>query len=444
MQSLPVELTLTIFEYLQDDLESLFSCSLVCHEWVHLARQYLFAVMDMTLPPTPLDEPHRLPQSIISLASGASIRVGYIKKLRIEEGYGWSFYPATLQGSVVYQLIAKLPKLQSLQFVNVPIDPDPIEPVDVIVRPAIKSLEIKYGEGTAAYLVTSTIAALQPFSSVETLSIIIEYPQHLLRCTLFQHPQIHRLHGVRIGHLRLDVTEQVFTLLQDLIDIRSSVGSISLRPHMTRWSQAIQFGPMIRDISSKIVSLTLSHWRAHYSLLKSNDACKLIIYMYYQRAPDRDPLVPSFADWEVLSLSQCTSLKSITLIFDERSFMLRPHIHSGESLIHILSHITRDIQIVRIQFGEWAEVCKPTADRILLPEMAPFWGEFDITLSKFDCLKRLEFWFVIQEENVKPAWEEGIKKHLNRYVKKGMVSFSSRYDLKPKNASEQNWISLRM
>ena len=71
--------------------------------------------------------------------------------------------------------------------------------------------------------------------------------------------------------------------------------------------------------------------------------------------------------------------------------------------------------------------------------MTPFWEEFNIVLSKFDSLRRLEFWFVIQEENVKPAWEEGIEKHLVRYIERGMVAFSSRYDLKPKGAVEHDW-----
>ena len=108
-------------------------------------------------------------------------------------------------------------------------------------------------------------------------------------------------------------------------------------------------------------------------------------------------------------------------------------------MIHILSHITRNVLVVNIQFGQWPEACKDTADAIVRPEMTPFWEEFNIVLSKFDSLRRLEFWFVIQEENVKPAWEEGIEKHLVRYIERGMVAFSSRYDLKPKGAVEHDW-----
>ena len=70
--------------------------------------------------------------------------------------------------------------------------------------------------------------------------------------------------------------------------------------------------------------------------------------------------------------------------------------------------------------------------------MTPFWEELDVTLSKFDCLKRIEFWFVIQEEKVNPTWEEGIKKHLVRYIERGMVSFSSRYDLRG-CVAERDW-----
>ena len=275
MPLLPVELILTIFGYLQDDPGSLSSCSLVCHGWVHLARQYLFAVMNTTLPPSPMGKPYRLPRSIISIINSASIRIGYIKKLHIEEGYNYPLRAATLQGSVIYQLVAKLPKLQSLQFVNVPITL--FEPIDGNIRLSLKSLELKYGEATVRDLITSTAVVLQLFSAIETLSIITEYPANLMRFTGFRHPQVHRLHGVRIGHLRLDVTLPQFRLLHDLIDIGCSVGTISLRPHMTQWVHANDFGLMIRDISSKIVSLTLSHWHPYRSFLKSNSTRKLIL-----------------------------------------------------------------------------------------------------------------------------------------------------------------------
>ena len=169
----------------------------------------------------------------------------------------------------------------------------------------------------------------------------------------------------------------------------------------------------------------------------------LFFYVYVLVAcTDYVPTGPSFADWGVLSLSYCTSLKSFTSIFDENSFLRGSSLQCGQSLIHILSHITRDIQVVNIQFGQWPITCKCAANAIVQPEMTPFWEEFNIVLSKFDCLKRLEFWFVIQEEKVKPAWEEGIKKHLNKYIERGIVSFSSRYDLRqPKGEAEPHWPS---
>ena len=278
MQSLPVELILAIFGYLQDDLESLFSCSLVCHEWVHPARQYLFAVMNTTMPPRLRSKPDSLPQSIVSLVNGASIRVGYIKKLQIEDDVDVPCPPVTLQSSVIYQLIEKLPRLQSLQFVDVPIAPT--EFVDGLLDGlSIKSLEINNRAGTVWYPVTSAATVLPLFSVIETLSIITEYPAYWAPYDGIQRLQIQRLHDVRIGHLRLDVTLPQFRLLQDLIDIRSSVGTISLRPHLTLWSDVPEFGPMIRDISSKVVSLTLSHWYAYCRFIKANSTCEFTIFL---------------------------------------------------------------------------------------------------------------------------------------------------------------------
>ena len=279
MPLLPVELILTVFEYLQDDLGSLSSCSLVCHEWVHLARQYLFAVTNTTLPPSPKGKPHRLPQSIISIIYGTSIRVGYIKKLRIEGDHRYHPHQAaTLQGSVIYQLVAKLPKLQSLQFINVPIAL--IEPIDGNIGLSLKSLELRYGDVTVGDLVTSTAVVLQLFPAIETLYIIAEHPTKRMRFNGFREPEVHRLHGVRIGHLRLDVMPVQFRQLHDLFDIGCSVGTISLQPHMTQWVHARDFGLMIRDISTKIVSLTLSHWEPYTIFLRLNSTRKLILSIH--------------------------------------------------------------------------------------------------------------------------------------------------------------------
>ena len=145
---------------------------------------------------------------------------------------------------------------------------------------------------------------------------------------------------------------------------------------------------------------------------------------------------PSHADWEILSLSQCTALRNVTLVLEEATFSRWASVEAGDSLLHVLSHLPKHIPTIIFQIGRWPSCCVSTAECLMKPEFAPFWEKLNVSLSKMTSLSKIEFWFVIRKEESNASWTVPVKNHLSSYFEKGLVTIGCRYDLAPRWAKK--------
>ena len=251
MKSFPAELGLMALGHLRDDSESLSACTLVCHEWVPLARHYLFAALDAELPPPPSQDLIRLPQSIAELASGISARGPYLNELRIHTPLRKKSEPGVLQHSIIFHLVKNLPKLQALRLQDISIVHNEFNEVPSGL--SIDTLELSFGERLVERPVASTITVLKLFSNIKNLSVVI---QHKGRDKKEQQTQI--LPVQQIEHFELDATVTQLCLLQGTIHSQSVIGTVALQPHMETWNEVVELGPIIQSMSSRLVSLKLA------------------------------------------------------------------------------------------------------------------------------------------------------------------------------------------
>ena len=121
----------------------------------------------------------------------------------------------------------------------------------------------------------------------------------------------------------------------------------------------------------------------------------------------------------------------MTLVLDEGSILGYLTIETGDLLMHILSHLPKNIRTIAFQIGQWPQSCASTAECLVKTGFASFWEKLDVSLSELPSLLKIEFWFVIPQNMYEDSWTDPMKKHLAKHFKKGLITCRLRYDLAP-------------
>lgn len=222
------------------------------------------------LPPPPSEDLIRLPQTLAGIASGASVRCPYIKTLRIQTPFNRNLKPGILKSSLIAHLVQKLPKLHSLQLVDVVISSEDVRDTSLF---SLESLELRFEERMVAHPIAAIIAALRLFSHIQSLSITIEYladRQQEQQSRLALPVQV-------IGYIELEGMLPTIRALQRYLKLDSST-TVSLRPYAGKWVELKELGLIIRDVSPQLVSLAITTGLFILDYRKSNDTCKSLSY----------------------------------------------------------------------------------------------------------------------------------------------------------------------
>lgn len=424
--SLPTELLIRVLDYLHHDSESLSACARVCREWVYLSRCHLFASLTVMLHPPSSGDSAILPRSLVELTSGTSVGCSYIQTLSIRTPFSddGALKPGTIQGSSLGHLMQKLHNLRSLQLVD--LDVTAVEGPLEVPLVSLNSLELTF-EGRVERPVAAAITALSLFENIRDLKITVEYlgrNEKLIPPLPIQH----------IGDLTLKGSLLGIRALRETLHPDSTITSLSLCPHLGDWSEVIDLGLIIRNVSSQLVSLTLTPGLAMVYCWETIGTRKTIsLYLVSIQAFLIILLVPTRTQWQTLNLLECSALDSVTFILDEVGFYRAFAEYAAESLLDVLSYVPSTVRAINFQVGRRSLSCITVAESMFgSEENMSFWQQLNEMLSNLPRLCQIEFWFVIEEDRYKATWRESIEKHMPSYHAKGLVSFRFRFDLAPR------------
>lgn len=325
---LPVELTDIVIDYLHDDTGSLRFCSLVSQSWVNATRYHLFHKVHLVLGIVNRAS-ERMPPGVTQLeefTSKASFLWPYVRILSI--GAISTSRREDMSFEQLQELIKLLPLLNSLELRNItitstaPPSDSPILPIAslrqlTIVDLALSGTDVHFG------------SLLELFSSVRHCRILGrlnllgkgETPKHCLqgiRSLVIQDVRDETL----IDHLSLIPFDRIcstltsFTIGMEYLDRSFPVRGIQ---NLNRAFEHLGSG--------------LRHLRVDYAAIHFNEA--------------------SFAEWEKLTISPCTSLETLGLCLFSGDHPLSDDdiAMQWSAAVHILNTLPPNVPIREVVIG---------------------------------------------------------------------------------------------